>query len=601
LEAASTIASGGVDVSLGPGLLFGLMLLAALIGGHLAHLAHVPRVVGFVVAGVLLRAALHAAVGAERSGTGGDAIEVAAQPLNAIKDLALGLILFLIGSVFERSRLRAVGARVLRISTAEVLASAVLVFVGCVAVAVSTQPSYDTSDNVIFAMLLALAAIATAPAATLFVLQEYESKGPVTDTILGLTGSNNVVCIVLFYAVFLTLASFGAISSPGPLAQHVWLALGLATIGSVVLGVLCGTFLGMIHARLPIAETLLVSFGLFILLGGAEKWLLERFGASFNCLLTCIVTGAVFANVAIDSQRLETTLRTVGFPIFAGFFVLAGFGLHVGDLAHMGWVGGAYVACRFLGKVLGCHLGVRWVGGSRREATRLGSALLCQAAVVIGLAAFVERNWESDLARKFSTVILGSVVLFELIGPLLVKRCVVQAGEVKAITLLRRAVPVERGGVIVRVTVQSLVRLFGWRPRAGVDEPGKITAGHIMRTNVQLIPAAATFDDVLHFIERSTHSHFPVVHEDGELAGTIHFADVRDVIYDPAISQLVTAVDLADPQSAVVPMEISLPELLNVFTSHNVAVLPVVEQEGSKHIVGIVEQRDLLRALHLPQ
>ena len=106
---------------------------------------------------------------------------------------------------------------------------------------------------------------------------------------------------------------------------------------------------------------------------------------------------------------------------------------------------------------------------------------------------------------------------------------------------------------------------------------------------------------MLHFIERSTYSHFPVVHEDGEFAGVVHFSDVRDVIYDPALSGLVTAVDLADPDSAVVPMDMKLGDLLKLFTSKNVAVLPVAERRESNRIVGIVEQRDLLRALHQPR
>jgi len=40
------------------------------------------------------------------------------------------------------------------------------------------------------------------PAATLLVLREYESKGATTDTIIGLTGANNVICIVFFHALF---------------------------------------------------------------------------------------------------------------------------------------------------------------------------------------------------------------------------------------------------------------------------------------------------------------------------------------------------------------------------------------------------------------
>ncbi len=600
MDAAALSLPVFVAVIPGPGLLFGLMLLAAIVGGHIAHWVHFPRVIGFVIGGAVLRGVLYAAVGAQPGGAGEQALGEAAEPLNAIKDLALGLILFLIGGVFERSKLRSAGAQVLKISVAEVSLSVLVVFVGCLLANVLTLEN-SFFEGVVLALLLATAAIATAPAATLFVLQEYESKGIITDTILGLTGVNNIVCIVLFYLTFLVLASVGAVSTSGLLAERVWLALGLTTIGSVVLGVVCGTSLGIMHAKLPIAETLLVFFGLFILLGGCEQWLLEHVGASYNFLLTCLVTGGVFANVAVDPQKLETTLRTVGFPIFAGFFVLAGYGLHIGDLAAMGWIGGVYVLCRFTGKVIGCKLGVAWAGGPERAGERLGSALLCQAAVVIGLASFVERNWDSELGKTFSTVVLGSVVVFELIGPMLVKRRVVQAGEVKAITLLSRTRPAVGGAFLVRITLQSLLRLFGLGTKPAPAESAVLSVEHIMRTNVQLIPASATFDEVLHFIERSTHSHFPVVHEGGELGGVIHFSDVRDVIYDPAWAELVTAIDLADPNSAVVEMEMPLTDLLEVFTNHNVAVLPVVEHRESKRIVGIVEQRDLLRAVHVSQ
>ncbi|UCE58983.1 MAG: CBS domain-containing protein [Phycisphaerales bacterium] len=601
MDALASSASTTPGVLLGPGLLFGLMLLAAIVGGHIAHLIHCPRVIGFVVCGAILRGVMYAAYGHE-AGTGEHkALEAAVEPLGAIQDLALGLILFLIGGVFERAKLKAAGIRTLKISGAETALSVLFVFVGCLTAALLTQSQYGPLQILILALLLGTAAIATAPAATLFVLQEYESKGSETNTILGLTGTNNIVCIVLFYSIFLILASLGAITTPSILAERLWLALACTTLGSVGLGIVCGTLLTIVHAKLPLTETLLVFFALFILLGAGEKWLLGHYGTSFNFLLTCVVIGGIFANIAIDSQKLLDALRTIGFPIFAGFFVLAGYGLHIGDLLHMGWIGGAYVVCRFLGKTVGCELGGRWVGHPQQPGSRLGSALLCQAAVVIGLASFVERNWQSQLAKTFSTVVLGSVVVFELLGPLLVKRCVVQAGEVKAMTLLRRAGPATEGTSIVRVTLLSLLRLFSGGRRATPDKPETLCAKHIMRSSVQLIPAAATLDEVLHFIERSTHSHFPVVDEHGTLSGMIHFSDVRDVIYDPAMRELVTAVDLADPYSAVVSMDLPLPELLDVFTKQNVAVLPVVEQTGSKRIIGLVEQRDLLRALHLPK
>lgn len=589
-----------IGVAPGPGLLFGLMLLAAIVGGYAARTVHVPRVVGFLVGGMGLRLLLYGVLIPDDGGETAK-LDAASEPLKAIKDLALGLILFTIGRVFERSRLRAVGAGVLKISPIEVCLTLLLVFGGCLAVTSITQPAVGIQGNVVLSLLLAVAAIATAPAATLFVLDEYEAKGAITDTILGLTGVNNVICIVLFSLTFLVLTSLGAIDTTGPLAEHLWSALFVTTVGSVALGILCGTLLAIVHGKLPLRETLLVFFTLFIVLGAGEKWLLEHVGLSFNFLLTALVIGGVFANVAIDAERLGDALRTVGSPIFAGFFVMAGYGLHVEDLGHMGWLGGAYVICRLVGKIVGCRIGAHWAGGPDRARNSLGSALLCQAAVVVGLAAFVEHNWVSPLAKQFATVVLGSVMVFELVGPLLVKRCVVLGGEVKAITLLRRARVAVEGASVGSVTLRSLVRLFGFHAQAHPHERPAMPVSHIMRTNVKLIPASATFDEVLHFIERSTDNHFTVVQENGEFAGTIHFSDVREVVYDPTLRDLVTAVDLADPGSAIVSMDMTLGELLDVFTAHNIGVLPVKESGDGRRVVGIVEQRDLLRALDLSQ
>lgn len=583
----------------GPGLLFGLMLVAAIVGGYSVRFFHLPRVIGFVLGGVALRSVLYAVIDPVEGSPREQALEAAVEPLKAIRDLALGLILFTIGGVFERSKLRATRQRVLRIALCESGLVAVVVFGACAGVAWFTTGGPAHDQSIVLALFLGLAAIATAPAATLLVLREYEAKGPITDTILGVTGLNNIVCIVLFHSAFLILASLGVIEARGALASHLGIALVLTTIGSVLLGIVGGTVIAILHAKLPLAETLLFFFALFIILGAGEAWLWQHRGVSYNFLLASLTMGAVFANVAIDPQRLDTALRTVATPIFAGFFVMAGYGLHLADLGHMGWLGAAYCLCRLLGKWVGCTLGVRWARAPERTDGRLGAALLCQAAVVIGLASFVERYWDSTLASQFVTVILGSVIVFEIVGPILVKRCVVQGGEVKALTLLHRSGVVTGGTSIVRLTLRSLGRLVGMHERQRELQADDMKVEHIMRTNVQFVRASATFDDVLHFLERSTYNHFPVVQEDGEFVGVIHFSDVRGVIYDPALSTLVTAIDLADPDSTVVPADMRLSELLNVFTTENVGVLPVVERAQDRHVVGIVEQRDLFRALHV--
>jgi Kef-type K+ transport system membrane component KefB/CBS domain-containing protein len=598
----------------GPGLVFGLLLAVAIVAGYVARLLRVPRVVGYLLAGALLNYVLHSLFDAPPGSQNFGAMETASKPLQAVKDLALGLILFSIGSVFETSHLRAVGRRVLRICLTECGLVFALVTLGTLTVALVGLREYGFGPVICFALLLGLAAIATAPAATLFVLREYDAKGPMTDTVLSLTALNNIVCIVLFHVAFQILVSAGLIDLRHTANEHIWLGLLVTTLGSVLIGGVLGFFVSVLHAKLPLPETLLIFIAAFILLGAGERWLLARYGFSYNFLLTALCLGAVFSNVGIDSQKLYSAIETMGMPIFVGFFALAGYKMHLEDLPKLGLIGAAYVVLRTVGKAVGVWIGRWWVGDTANLKPYLGLALLCQAAVVIGLADFVDSHWVDGsgnasgsgepaphpLATRFQIIVLGSVVLFELTGPLLVKWTVRRSGEVKAVTLLRRpkASAVE-GESMLKLTFGALMRTIGLGRRKKVRSPETLQVKHIMRSNVKFIRADATLDDVLHFVEQSRYNHFSVVDDHDELLGVIHFADIRDMIYDPVMRDLVTAVDLADASTPAVPTDLPLTELLQVFTRANLGSLPVVEKAGSRRTVGIVEQRDLLRTLHL--
>ncbi|MCK4658688.1 MAG: cation:proton antiporter [Phycisphaerae bacterium] len=599
-------AGQAVDISLlatipRPGLLFGFMLAAAVLGGYAARWVKVPRVVGYLLFGIGLKWLLQSVLDPAGSPENAPRWLTAEQTLRPIKDLALGLILFSIGGVFETRHLKSVGTRVLKISLMEIVLTIVLVFVGCGIALAITNPGKGISEYLPLALLLGIAGIATAPAATLFVLREYDAKGPMTDTILSLTGVNNVVCITLFYVAFLVLSSTGSISSDLSDGHAFWLPLLTTLVGSLVLGVAFGVALSIFHSKVPVAEMVLIFLAVYVVLGNGEKWLLEHQGMSYNFLLTALVMGAVFSNVALDPEKLETSLKLVGVPIFAGFFVMAGYELHLNELLHLGVVGVVYILCRLVAKWLGCRLGSHWAGATDTVRPDIGLGLLCQAAVVIGLADYVRHHWQHPFGGTFATVVLGSVVVFELIGPLLIKWLVVGTGEVKAISLLRRRTPAAAEGVsITRLTLNALLRTIGLGRKPSQSSTEPLQVKHIIRTNIRFLRASATMDEVLHFVEHSRYNHFPVIGDEDELLGVIHFSDLRTMIYDPNLRDLVTAVDMADPNTRVVDMETPLPELLDAFREEgSLGALPVVAHAGSRRLLGVVEQRDLLRALHL--
>jgi len=120
----------------------GLILLLALLAGHLVKVVRIPEVSGYILAGVALGPSVLGWVSAENL----LAIEV-------LSEVALGLILFSIGSVFEFSRFRRIGRQVLNLTLAESVLASLLVTAGMLAMGQPWQ----------VALLLGAVAIETAP------------------------------------------------------------------------------------------------------------------------------------------------------------------------------------------------------------------------------------------------------------------------------------------------------------------------------------------------------------------------------------------------------------------------------------------------------
>ncbi len=566
-----------------------VLVLVGIVGGYLAGWVRVPRVVGYLVAG----AVLHQAIAAAGQSPADD--QALVEPFDLLNDIALGLIVFMIGSVFEMRRIKVIWPVLWRISVFEIGATFVLVGLG-VAVAAALTLDVSSTTTAAIAMLLAAVAIATAPAATYLVLREFEAKGPTTEHILGLVGLNNLISILLFNAAFFVLAATGWLGHANA-PDNVWLQLLSLMAGSMALGAVAGGALSFLHARVSVTETVSMFVALLLLLTAAEDWLYQSFGVTYNPLICMLIMGATFSNLTLNPQRFEDMLATIGSPMFVLFFVLAGFNLHFEDLPHLGWVGGAYLLLRAAGKFIGVYVAVRPVADRTRVRPTAGAAMLCQAGVAIGLGAFLVKHWPGETAEQINTVILAAVAASELIGPILVKATVVRAGEVKVATLLRPGAIRNEGLRPVALIRKRIGRTIGRRSEQPADSQD-LTARHLMRTNVRTLTADAEFDHVLRFVEQSHLNDFPVVDADGRYLGIVHFQSMRDLMYNSAMALLVTAADLADTEIPPAPADTRLANLLELFNQRNVGILAVVDSAETNRLIGIIEQRDVLQAMH---
>ena len=385
----------------------GLILLAALVGGHLAQVVRVPEVTGYLVVGLVI---------------GPSMLDLISQrnldALGFLSEVALGLILFSIGSIFERSNFRQVGPGVVRITLWETAAAFYLVFTGLLALGFAFR----------VALVLGVIAMETAPATTLMVLHEYDAKGPMTERLLALIALNNMFVLLAFGVVgaVLTLASPSTEAWP-ILTYRAGYGLVWSTLGSIALGVLLGLVMDAWAGRArESGEAMMLAMGVILVAVGASRWL------GLSPLFATLALGATVANASHHGDYLFGALGRADPPLYAAFFVLAGAELDLGNIGGLGVAGAVYVLARVVGKVAGARLGMRGQQVPDEVRRHLGLCLISSSSLAVGLTIQV-RNSFPDLASAVTGVVLAAVLIFEALGPILMRRALFKTGEAQTV------------------------------------------------------------------------------------------------------------------------------------------------------------------------
>ncbi len=385
----------------------GLILLVALLAGHLVKFVRLPEVVGYIAVGVIVGPSVMGWVSHENLAT-----------LSVFSQVALGMILFSVGSIFDIQRARTVGLRVLRVTLAESLLAAFLVSAAMLALGQTWQSS----------LLLGSIAMATAPASTLMVIRECNSSGPLTETVLGVVGVNNILCLTGFALVASVIDLSSSVGGDGRFFEVLYRSLYSLLwqlIGSVALGFLVGLLLASWATRVvEHGEMLILVTGCVLLCVGVALWL------ELSTLLASLAVGATMVNLSVDSRRLYNALSSSDPPFYAIFFVLAGSDLNLALLKSMGNLGIVYVLARMTGKFVGANLGARREGLEDVVQRLLGFGLIAQAGLALGLVLTINRRYP-ELAPGISTVVVAAVAMSELVGPIATRLAIVRSGEAR--------------------------------------------------------------------------------------------------------------------------------------------------------------------------
>ncbi len=381
----------------------GLILLLGFIGARLLKYARLPSVTAFLLVGILI---------------GPHVLNLVTEGIFAASDffssLVLGVIAFSLGENFRLEEIKKGMKQVMWISLTAALVTWLLVSGAIISYLIIVgQPMYP-------AIVLGAAASATAPAATVLVIREYRASGFFTEMLLKVVAIDDAWCLML---AALAIAFANAMRADVFQISIVFAGIG-EIFGALIIGASFGYLFSFLRRFVKTSEEFLVYiFGLILLNVGFS------IAIHVSILLSSMMMGIVVINLARENYKFFEVIRTVDAPLYLIFFILAGAHLDFTILYKMGIVGVLYIIFRVIGKVYGAKLGARISKAPKPIENWIGLTLTPQAGVALGIG-LVAKSTFPDFGNYIFTVIAATTVIFELVGPLLTKICLIKVGEI---------------------------------------------------------------------------------------------------------------------------------------------------------------------------
>ena len=402
-------------------------LAVAMVGGlmlsRLTKLIHLPAVTAYLIAGLLLGPFCIGAL--KLPGLGFNSL-AQVEGMSILTQTALGFIAFTIGNEFRLSQLKATGKKAITIGILQAVITTVMVDI----VLIALHLCFPNIISLPCAIVLGAIASATAPAATLMVVQQYKAEGPLTRLLMLVVAIDDAVGLLLFSVSFgiATALSHGEVSVLAVVIEPI-----LEIILSLGLGAAMGWLLNWVeqffHSRSK-RMTISVAF-VFLTVGlSTPKFSIGPVHCGFSLLLVCMMTGTIFCNICPTSEELMERVDGWTTPLNILFFVISGAELDLNVLASPVTilVGVIYIIARSAGKYFGSYGSCRLTSQPKPITDNLGITLLPQAGVALGMALTAATLPDGSLTRN---VVLFAVLVYELVGPALTKRSLLAVGEIK--------------------------------------------------------------------------------------------------------------------------------------------------------------------------
>jgi len=407
--AVAVLDARGIATSRGPVFGLGFLVIAGAVFGRLAAFLRLPRLTGYLIAGILAGPQASAIV------TSSDV-----KSLSLVSALALALIALQAGAELTLAALRRTWRSVLFSSLAQVL----VVIVPMAALFVALARFMPFLNGVTGGVVISLAfvwgvlSLTRSPAVTLAILAETGARGPVAEHALGVVVVLDVLVLPLFaLAMAVTQGQLAGDAFEFSSLLHLGKELFASVCAGATFGLLIAVLLRFVHSERALVIVVL-GYGVTALCTFLH----------YDTLLVFVVAGFVVMNLTRFGHDLVHTSERVSAGVMIVFFATAGAKLDLLALRDLWPIALAFFVLRVVVTWLGCRLGHR-LAKDPPMVRRLGfTAFISQAGVTIGLAT-IAADGLPGLGKALATLVIAVVGINELVGPVVFTLGLAKAGE----------------------------------------------------------------------------------------------------------------------------------------------------------------------------
>lgn len=371
-----------------------IILLFGLIFSKIAKVFKVPYIIGYLFAGILIGPSLLNLITTSQTNN-----------FESFSAITLAFLSFMVGAELKVSYIKRIGYK----------SFVTALFISLTTFLVISVGMYIVIKDLPSALILGCVAATSAPAVIMNIFKDYDSKGNLTNTILGVIAVDDIISVLLFGIIITMLKSsdstFTFLSLLMPFKEILL---------SIILGLGLGILLGFLSKLFKNKYETIALVLAFIL---ASITLTNYI--SVSSLLVCTVMGIFFTNFfkgKVTNNLLNVTDELLSLTLII-FFVSTGTILNISLIPQIWIISLIFIVIRLLGKYFGAIIGMKV---SKSEVDKsLGLCLLSQTGLSIGLV-LASKSVLGPYYLQVQGIVVFTSIITDIISPIILKSILVK-------------------------------------------------------------------------------------------------------------------------------------------------------------------------------